>query len=75
VKYGWTHSARLVTLRRGVARLLRADVDDVPAHRQGGALSLETWAIRHQLDVLKERYARGEIDKEEFDERRRVIGD
>ncbi len=30
---------------------------------------------RTPLDILKERFARGEIDKEEFDERRRVLGE
>ncbi len=30
---------------------------------------------RTALDTLEERFARGEIDKEEFEERRRTLGD
>ncbi len=30
---------------------------------------------RTPLDILRERFARGEIDKEEFEERRRALGE
>ena len=30
---------------------------------------------RTPLNILKERFARGEIDKEEYEERRRVLGE
>ncbi|WP_208858168.1 SHOCT domain-containing protein [Ensifer sp. LC163] len=39
--------------------------------RQGGTAQPPT---NTPLDILQERFARGEINKEEFEERRRVLG-
>lgn len=39
--------------------------------RAGGGTSVEKRAI----DILEERFARGEIDKEEFEERRRLLSE
>jgi putative membrane protein len=39
-----------------------------------GTSSHGSQASRTPLDILKERFARGEIDKDEFEERRRVLG-
>jgi putative membrane protein len=41
---------------------------------RGGSIVSRT-TQRSPLDILKERYARGEIDKAEYEERRRVISE
>lgn len=40
----------------------------------GSSPHAQTPSARTPLDILEERFARGEIDKDEFEERRRVLG-
>lgn len=51
----------------GAIVLLVQRLGDPPMRRQ--------FARQTPLEILKERFAKGEIDAQEFDERRRKIGD
>ncbi len=41
----------------------------------GGGAARRAGAGRTSLDILEERFARGEIDAQEFQERRRILGE
>jgi uncharacterized membrane protein len=52
--------------------LVRGAGDD-DRHDRHGSMHQTTPPAKPPLEILKERYARGEIDKEEYEERKRVL--
>lgn len=64
--YAFGHLLWVAFLIVGIVALLRWTVGRGP-HRRPQAPD-------RALDVLRERYARGEIDQNEFEQRKRVLG-
>lgn len=67
--WGWFAMGHLlwwVLLLVAIAVLVRWTLGHGPHRSPGGS--------DRALDLLRERYARGEIDQQEFEERKRVLG-
>ncbi|WP_066175833.1 SHOCT domain-containing protein [Bacillus marinisedimentorum] len=41
--------------------------------KSGGGINFEKKAGQSSLDILNERYARGEIDEEEYEKKKRIL--
>jgi putative membrane protein len=65
----------MVLVLAGVIALVALLVRWLGSPSYGTQPSHQAHSGRTPIDVLKERFARGEIDKDEFEERRRVLGD
>ncbi len=70
---GWIFGPVMMLLV--LAAIIAAVVIIARSVSQSGHGSHGPTAGRDPIDILKERFARGEIDKDEYEERRRVLGD
>ena len=75
--WGWGHmifgSVMMIALWGGVILLIVLAVRWLGG--MGHGAHVPGSGGKTAIDILKERFARGEIDKAEFEERRRVLGD
>ena len=76
--YGWFHmlfgSFMMIVFIGGIIVLVVLAARWLGGLGHGGGTPPAPSA-KTPLDILKERYARGEIDRQEFEERRRVLGE
>ena len=74
--FGWGHmifgGLMMILFWGGLITAIVLAVRYLGGSRHGGGTAQ---APPTPLDILKERYARGEIDREEFEERRRALAD
>ena len=77
--YGWFHmffgSLMMLVFVAVVVVLVVLAVRWLGGPGHGGGTPAHPPPGRTPLDILRERYARGEIDRQEFEERRRVLGE
>lgn len=68
---GWWMGFMMILFWGGLLALIVWAVQTTQSHRGGGASSTGSNAMH----ILEERFARGEMDNEEFDRRKRALQD
>ena len=75
--WGWGHmmfgGVMMIVFWGGIILLIVSLVRSFGGSSQSGGLNALPRAT--PLDILKERFAKGEIDKKEYDERRKTLSD
>lgn len=69
--WGWGMFFGPVLMIAAIAAIVAVVVFIIRGSSGGGA----PYAAKTPLDILNERFARGEIEKEEFEEKRRLLGE
>lgn len=73
--YGWFFGPMMMIAFIAVAVVVVVVLVRGLGGRADGSSVTPDLSRERPLDILKERFARGEIDKEEFEERRRLLGE
>lgn len=72
--YGWIFGPVMMILFLAIAvTVVVLIVRWLGGSSHGGPVSPAAPTRKHSIDILKDRFARGEIDKEEFEEKRGIL--